>query len=626
MDIFHRSISFDIAARADGADKNVVPAVLSTDDPIDMGGVSEILEHSAGAIDMARFPLPLVEDHRNAGTAIAVAENPRIEDGKLRADIRFGVQARATEILADVLGGVIRSLSIGYRRLNSVRVNDTTMRTTSWLPMHVSPVAGPADTGAGFFRSADNPPGSDAQIKKDIMDKPEDQKVDEAALRAAATDAARAEAKEIATLARSLDLPADDFIHLSKADATAAIMRAVVEAKKKALPEPGAPAVTVTVDDADKKRNAIVEAIVGNAISGAKVDASNPFRGRSLMDQAAMFARHTGVRGAADWSRKEIAQYILGEGQRDAANITTGSFPSFVMLNAVTKAVGVGFEMGSSTIRYPRVISTQRVPDFKSYYIGGLGTGNLVETPENVAFPELAKSEGVYNNTAKVWGGTLSLTIQALVNDDTASFNRSLQQAGVIAQKTIDRRVFQKLLMGTSSSTGTSTWTNNTSSGCTIVYTTGDTLAAARANIGRGRVGMMNKVGLDSNPLGAMPAKLIVGPTNGLYARGLLGNASGQLVANSQDGLEVIETPWLEASTLTGNSTTTYYLLADPNEATGLVLSLVSGYETPQVQEYDSGAVGARKWKVWMPFEADLWNLTNPSGTVIIPAAQQCTT
>jgi hypothetical protein len=60
--------------------------------------------------------------------------------------------------------------------------------------------------------------------------------------------------------------------------------------------------------------------------------------------------------------------------------------------------------------------------------------------------------------------------------------------------------------------------------------------------------------------------------------------------------------------------------------ATCLILSKISGYENIQVQEYDAGATGARKWKMWLPFEADLFWAANSAGTSTIYAAQQCTT
>jgi hypothetical protein len=89
---------------------------------------------------------------------------------------------------------------------------------------------------------------------------------------------------------------------------------------------------------------------------------------------------------------------------------------------------------------------------------------------------------------------------------------------------------------------------------------------------------------------------------------------------------ELVITPWLENSSLTGNSTTTYYVLADPMMVTTLMLSKVSGYENIQVQEYDAGAVGARKWKLWLPFECDLFWGANATPTNVIPGAQQATT
>jgi hypothetical protein len=214
-----RSCEFDLSAR-NAADPNVIPAVLSTDAPVamSMGGkrVLEILDHSAGAVDLSRFPLPLVENHDNSLTALAVAENPTLVDGKLRANIRFGVQDRAIQLLQDVLSGVVRSLSVSYDRLNTVRENDNAVRTVKWIPMHVSPVSTPADAGAGFFRSEQSDKGA---IMPDEIKPVSAPAVD--------VNAIRAEAKDIATVARSLNLSADDFVGMSKQDATSAMLSAV---------------------------------------------------------------------------------------------------------------------------------------------------------------------------------------------------------------------------------------------------------------------------------------------------------------------------------------------------------------------------------------------------------------
>jgi hypothetical protein len=156
------------------------------------------------------------------------------------------------------------------------------------------------------------------------------------------------------------------------------------------------------------------------------------------------------------------------------------------------------------------------------------------------------------------------------------------------------------------------------------VWTTADTLAAARAKFQLGRVALSTKVGADGNPLGTIPRFIVCGPTSGVYLRGLNQTAPGQPVGS--ESYEIIETPWLEATALTGYSTTSFYLLADPMVVTGLVLSNVMGFENVQVDEYDAGAVAARNWKLWRPFEVDLFYYTNKASTAIIPAAQQCTT
>jgi hypothetical protein len=635
-DVAQRDCTFDLVARADGMDENVIPAVLSTDAPVPMAiagrVVNEILEHSAAAIDLSRFPLPLVEDHENSRTALAVAEQPVIEGGKLRALIRFGTQARAQEIMRDVKAGIIRSLSVFYRRMAApVRESDTAVRTAKWLPMHVSPVGAPADPGAGFFRSEPQPvPPVETIPRNAPMTEPVVPKV-EPVVPAADAIALRAEAKEIAGIARSLDLPADDFVGLSKADAQTAMLKAVGERAAKGKPEPKGTAVTVTADHTDKQVDAIAEAFQGRA-GQVKPGNGNPYAGRSLKSIARAYARSIGIRAADDWEAKDCAHFVLGEnsqvaGMRDAANISVSSFPSFVMLNAITKVVAKGFEMAPKGLvggSGAAIYDTQRVADFKSFYVGGLGTGNLQETAENTAFPELDKTEGVYSSAAKMWGGTLSLSLQALISDDTGSFDRSLRQVGPIAQKTMERRLIQKFLRGIAT-TDASTWTSNTTSGCTPVWTTADTAAAARANIGKANAAMQVKVGLDGNPTGNMAKFYLAGPTSGLYLAGLLNQAPGQPVANGGQA-ELVVSPWLESSLITGYSPTSYYIVADPAMVTGLLLSLISGYESPQVQEFDSGAVGARKWKVWQPFEADLFWFANKAGTAVIPGAHQATT
>ncbi len=649
--ILYRDLRLQMRAVDGEADS--IEFTASSETPVTRWGDTEILSHKDGAVRLERLrTLGAVLVNHDPNQRAAAITSAEVRSGQLVIRAKFGTSDAAKQFRADVTDGLLRGVSVGYR-VHAWDVNEDTSTYTGsdWEPYEASFTPIPADASVGVgradaaisWRSAipqkSKPLATRSATPEPVMPdpiKPEAAPVipvpaNDEAVRAAVI----AETREVDALARSVGLDASPYLGMRKAEAQAKMI-ADLASKRGTATEPEAPAVRITMDQADKARDAFISATMHRVgfKQDAKVIAGNPMVGRTILDQARAYLAMVGVRGSQNWSRQDLANFVLGRtneitGFRDgAANISVASFPSFVMLNAISKSVAAGFEMGSSSIKYQPLVSNKTVPDFKSFYIGGLGTGNFQKTAENIAFPELAKTEGAYNDTVKMWGGTLSLSLQALINDDVGEFDRSLRSAGVLAQKTIDRRVFQKLLMGTSAVEATSTWTSNTTSGCTPVWTTADTLAAARANVGKATAAMMVKGGLDGNPLGNTPRFHVAGPTAGLYLSGLNQPVGGQAVGNGGQVMPtLIVTPWLEAAALTGYSTTTYYGVSDPDEVTGLVLTTIAGMETPQVQEFDAGAVAARNWKLFLPFEADLfWYTGTDASTKVIPGAQQATT
>lgn len=142
-----RTIQFDLPAEGES-----VPAVLSSDAPVPRGSYMEVLRHDPSAIDLSRFPLPLLVSHDKTMLPIGVCESPRIEGGKLRATIKFGSSALAKQVLEDVRNRIVRAISIGYTILEDT-VTGTTVTATSWMPYEASAVSAPADIQAGFFRN-----------------------------------------------------------------------------------------------------------------------------------------------------------------------------------------------------------------------------------------------------------------------------------------------------------------------------------------------------------------------------------------------------------------------------------------------------------------------------------------
>lgn len=645
----------EIAAAEKPADDGKIRLLASTADAVDMGGWREVLAHKAESIDVTAARSLLI--NHKADLLAGRIDDFTVEGGELAACAEIDAEARmpsGVNVRKAVASGALRGVSVGYTYRNEDVDYDETTRTAvvrKWRLLEISLTPIPADARAhvralpeGIAPTPAAPAVNHKEhrvseaAKPNPQDKPADT-VNVAEISEKARAAAIAETRDITSMAESVGLRASDFIGKPKADAQAEMLRTLAEKNKTPEPKQAYAPAGINYDAADKARDAFAGALAGRVnVSSpefASAQKDNPLVGRNLFDMAQRAVRMMGL-DTREWDKRDVALLLVGRtgdmssrAQRDAGNISLASFPSFVFLNAITKIVARGFEMGASSARYRPLVSEQKVPDFKQFTIGAMGTSNLQKTAENVAFPELDKAEGAYNSTVKMWGGTLSLSIQALVSDDTAQFERMLRMAGAIADKTIDKRVFQKLLMGTSAAEATSTWTNNTTSGGSLVYTTADLAAAARGKLSAVRAGFMNKVGQDGNPLGNPPRFLVVPLTREVEAAGIVGASGPALqagVAQPQVRLEVVATPWLEFASLVGFSATSYYLVADPNEVTGLVLSKITGYDSVQVNQYDMGAVAALGWKLWLPFEADLFAAANSAGTTIVPGAHQGTT
>ncbi len=153
-----RYLSLDPDIESVGTGTRTVPAVLSSDAPCNRGSHDEILTHTAVAINLSRFPLPLICGHDISDLPVGVAENPVIANGKLRATIRFSESIKGDVLLADVEAGILRSLSIGYQVNESHKAvinGRETLVVTRWQPVEVSAVSAPLDINAGFNRSLD---------------------------------------------------------------------------------------------------------------------------------------------------------------------------------------------------------------------------------------------------------------------------------------------------------------------------------------------------------------------------------------------------------------------------------------------------------------------------------------
>jgi HK97 family phage major capsid protein len=119
----------------------------------------EILDHSPGSVrlDRLRDGGAALVDH-NWTDQIGVVESVTIgSDRRGRAVVRFGRSVRANEIFQDVVDGIRKHVSVGYRvlaaKLVETRDEVDVYRITDWEPFEISFVAVPLDHSVGVGRT-----------------------------------------------------------------------------------------------------------------------------------------------------------------------------------------------------------------------------------------------------------------------------------------------------------------------------------------------------------------------------------------------------------------------------------------------------------------------------------------
>jgi HK97 family phage major capsid protein/HK97 family phage prohead protease len=179
--LLYRSFGFDERA---AADDGTIAVSLSSETPVPRWDGLEILDHSAGAIDMSRAKrgLPLLLDH-STRQQIGRIEQIAVKDGKLRGTLRFSKSPSAQEVKQDVLDGIRQEVSVGYhvlaRQLESQTEQETVYRVTRWMPLEGSLVAVPADETVGVGRQhpavqAPAPPAPVPEVRAMSDEKPVD--------------------------------------------------------------------------------------------------------------------------------------------------------------------------------------------------------------------------------------------------------------------------------------------------------------------------------------------------------------------------------------------------------------------------------------------------------------------
>lgn len=123
----------------------------------------EILDHDPASVRMARIQDggALLMDH-NWSDQVGVVVSASIDaDRRGRAVVKFSKSERGEEVFQDVIDGIRKHISVGYRvhgaKLVETRDDVDVYRITDWEPLEISIVSVPFDHTVGFGRNLENP-------------------------------------------------------------------------------------------------------------------------------------------------------------------------------------------------------------------------------------------------------------------------------------------------------------------------------------------------------------------------------------------------------------------------------------------------------------------------------------
>lgn len=601
---------------------------------------NEVLVVDDTAIRMDRFNrgIPLLNTHSawDLEDQLGVVEDPRIEGGRGIATATFSRRDSVAGVVQDVADGIIRSVSVGYVRHRVEMVppeNDGelwTYRVIDWEPMEVSLVPIPADMDSQILRSAGGQPdGTDERqlrhypceffelatrnaptagpsagiptqqgrnmpgLNDDLNPAGSTVPAQPAATAqpAVAQRAADPAPDAAAILQRAADITDLCARHgtpqlassLIKANSSVDQARSAIldELVKRDAAMGGHRNVRVeTVQDEMQVRMAGIEqAILHRVAASTKLDDNGrQYRGMSLLEMGRDFLEAHGV-NTRGMDRLNLATRMLHF--RAGGAHGTSDFPS-LFANVANKRLRGAYDENPGTYAlWAR--RAPNAPDFKSIQVTSLsGAPALLQTNEHGEFKYGSMSDGKETYSVITYGRIVSLTRQAIINDDLRAFDRLVTAFGFSARRLENRLVYSQLTDNANMGDGTALFHANHAN-----LGTGAGSALQLSALSAGRTAMRLQKGLASEELNLSPSYLIVPAALEATAYQLTSanyvpakpTDTNEFRAGGRTSVEPIVEPILD-----GISSTAWYLAANSGQVDTVEYCYLDGAEGPVIE------------------------------------------
>lgn len=356
-----------------------------------------------------------------------------------------------------------------------------------------------------------------------------------------------------------------------------------LEALRASRPVMGAPAAHIKGDESPS--DAVLTAALCKA--GGMKNVEKAFDAQTLEAADKRFKRGIGLQQLlleAAWANGYSGRAFRGHEREILRASFSGYAISGILSNTANKFLLDGFNAVDASWR--RVSATRPVNDFKQVTAYRLnGDFQYDEVAPNGELKHGTISETSYTNQAKTYGKMFAVTRQDIVNDDLGALSQLPFRIGRGAALKLND-VFWAAFMDNSSffTSGNGSQFSGATSALSV-----DSLSTAEQK-------MLEQNDVDGKPLGIAPALLLVPPALSAKAAQLFNSLELRPASSAKDVIgnphagkfAPVVSPYLSNASYTGNSSTAWYLLADPMTMPVIEVAFLNGVETPTVETADA--------------------------------------
>jgi hypothetical protein len=605
------------------------------------GDYYEELEVSDVAVRLDRLnngaPVLAAHDAYSLDSVNGVVERAWIDGNLGKAMIRFATDEKSDVVFQKVAGGILRKISVGYRVyryeiIESVDEKIPTYRAVDWEPLELSIVPIPFDDGASVrsVRADDaerfaveildrsvpdveepiNNPAVPVVTTEETRMTPEEIRAAEKA----AADKARNDEKLRQTEIRSIATKAgldDAFVqrHI-EADAAidtvrAAAIDAVAErqAASQAATKPAGTRVEMVGSEVETIRDGVENAMLHrfDPQNNKLDDNGRQYRGLSLIEVGRKLAERAGA-DTSGMTPMELSGIVMGN-TRAGGMHSTSDFP-LILANAGNKILRMAYETAPKTfVPFARRGSLN---DFKAATRLQVGEfPALTKVNEHGEFKRGSVSEAGETIQLLTYGSVVAFTRQSMINDDLNAFMRVMQSAGIAAAN-LESDTVWAIITANAALADTGALFNatavTTAGGHANLTSSGTAIDDASLTIGR--TAMRKQQSLSGYYLNLTPAFLIVPPekeglANKYTSAQFVAAKASDINPNYNTSLQVIVEPRLSA-----NSTTAWYLAANPSAIDTIEYAYLNGQEGVYTESRTGFDVDGMEVKARLDFAA----------------------